>query len=82
MTQITAARDVPGHGEVRDVVLVAKERTYLKAVQSRVLELKAQGKSSDEEARLLSAEFRGQYPDWDNPDWISDAVRRFYSESR
>lgn len=30
-------------------------------------ELKAQGKSSDEEAQLLSAEFRVQYPDWDNP---------------
>jgi hypothetical protein len=45
-------------------------------------ELRAQGKASDEEAQLLSAEFRVQYPDWDNPDWISDTVRRFYSEFR
>jgi glyoxylase-like metal-dependent hydrolase (beta-lactamase superfamily II) len=72
---------VPGHGEVGDAALVSKERSFLKAVQSRVVELKAQGKSSEEAARLLLAEFQPKYPDWDNPGWISDAVRRFYSES-
>jgi glyoxylase-like metal-dependent hydrolase (beta-lactamase superfamily II) len=72
---------VPGHGEVGDAALVSTERTFLMAVQSRVVELKAQGKPSEEAAQLLSVEFRAKYPDWDNPDWISDAVRRFYSES-
>jgi glyoxylase-like metal-dependent hydrolase (beta-lactamase superfamily II) len=71
---------VPGHGEVGDAALIGKERTYLKAVQSRVMELKAQGKSADESAKLLSAEFRTKYPDWENPGWIADAVKRFYAE--
>jgi glyoxylase-like metal-dependent hydrolase (beta-lactamase superfamily II) len=71
---------VPGHGEVGDVALITAERAYLKAVQSRVAELKAQGKSADESAKLLSAEFRAKYPDWDNPGWVGDAVKRFYAE--
>jgi glyoxylase-like metal-dependent hydrolase (beta-lactamase superfamily II) len=72
---------VPGHGEVGDAGLVSTERSYLKALQSRVAELKAQGKSSAEAAQLLSAEFRMKYQDWENPGWIADAVQRFYSES-
>ena len=71
---------VPGHGEVGDATLIGIERAYLKAVQSRVAELKAQGKSAEELEKLLSAEFRGKYPDWDNPGWVGDAVKRFYAE--
>lgn len=71
---------VPGHGEVGDVTLVSKEQGYLKALQSRVAELKAQGKSSADTARLLSAEFQMKYPDWENPGWIADAAQHFYSE--
>src|SRR5216684_8656888 len=73
---------VPGHGEVGDATLIGIERTYLKAVQSRVLDLKAQGKSADESEKLLLAEFRAKYPDWDNPGWIGDAVKRFYAEAK
>jgi glyoxylase-like metal-dependent hydrolase (beta-lactamase superfamily II) len=73
---------VPGHGEVGDTTLIDTERTYLKAVQSRVTELKAQGKSADESAKLLSVEFRAKYPDWDNPGWVGDAVKRFYAEAK
>ncbi len=73
---------VPGHGEVGGAALISAERTYLKAVQSRVVELKAQGKSSEETAQLLSAEFRAKYPDWENPGWIADAAKRFYIEAK
>jgi glyoxylase-like metal-dependent hydrolase (beta-lactamase superfamily II) len=73
---------VPGHGEVGEAALIGIERTYLKAVQSRVVELKAQGKSAEESAKLLSAEFRAKYPDWENPGWIADAVERFYAEAK
>ena len=72
---------VPGHGEVGDATLFGKEQTYLREIQSRVAELKAQGKSSEEAAQLLSVEFRAKYSDWDNPGWIADAARRYYLES-
>jgi glyoxylase-like metal-dependent hydrolase (beta-lactamase superfamily II) len=71
---------VPGHGEVGDAMLITKMQTYLKALQSRVVELKHQGKSSAEAAQLLSAEFLMKFPDWENPGWIADAAKRFYSE--
>ena len=71
---------VPGHGEVSDAGLSAKEQGYLKAVQTRVAELKAQGESAQEAARLLTPEFQKKYPDWDNPGWIADAAEHFYSE--
>jgi glyoxylase-like metal-dependent hydrolase (beta-lactamase superfamily II) len=73
---------VPGHGEVGEASLIGIERTYLKAVQSRVAELKAQGKSAEESEKLLTVEFRAKYPDWDNPGWVGDAVKRFYAESK
>lgn len=72
---------VPGHGEVGEAALVTQERTYLEELQSRVIELKAQGKPAEDAAQLLSVEFRAKYPDWENPGWIADAVRRFYLES-
>src|SRR6202022_3187368 len=71
---------VPGHGEVGDAALVSKENTFLKELQSHVLALKAQGKSSEEAAQLLTVEFRAKYSDWDNPGWIADAAKRFYWE--
>jgi glyoxylase-like metal-dependent hydrolase (beta-lactamase superfamily II) len=71
---------VPGHGEVGEASLIGVERTYLKAVQSRTAELKAQGKSAEEAEKLLLVEFRAKYPDWGNPGWIGDAVKRFYAE--
>jgi glyoxylase-like metal-dependent hydrolase (beta-lactamase superfamily II) len=72
---------VPGHGEVGDASLINTERTYLKSLQARVVELKAQGKSAEETEKLLSVEFRAKYPDWENPGWIGDAAKRFYAEA-
>ena len=74
-------REEQGHGEVGEASLIATERDYLKAVQQRVAELKSQGKSADESAKLLTVEFRAKYPTWENPGWITDAVERFYSEA-
>ncbi len=71
---------VPGHGEVGDAGLITAEESYLKAVRSRTAELKAQEKSPQDAAQLLTAEFRMKYPNWDNPGWIADAVEHFYSE--
>ena len=72
---------VPGHGEVGEASLITTERNYLQAVQKRVQELKGQGNSADETAKVLSAEFRTKYPTWENPGWIADAVERFYAEA-
>ena len=82
LDELHARTIVPGHGEVGDASLVNQERLYLKGIQSRVAELKAQGKSADESAQLLSVEFQKKYPGWDNPGWIADAARHYYAESK
>ena len=71
---------VPGHGEVGDESLFGKERGYLKTMQTRVAELKKQGKSAEETANILATEIRAKYPDWDNPEWIPVVAQRFYAE--
>ena len=78
----TRARLFPATAKWATPSLIGIERTYLKAVQSRVAELKAQGKSADESEKLLAVEFRAKYPDWENPGWIGDAVKRFYAEAK
>jgi glyoxylase-like metal-dependent hydrolase (beta-lactamase superfamily II) len=82
LEELQPRKIVPGHGEVGDATLIAKEHTYLQEVQTRVVELKGQGKSPEAAAQLLTVEFRAKYPDWDNPGWIADAARRFYAESK
>jgi glyoxylase-like metal-dependent hydrolase (beta-lactamase superfamily II) len=71
---------VGSHGELGDASLISEYRNYLKAVQARVGELKGQGKSLDEVARLLTAEFQSKYPGWAYPVRIAVAAKVFYAE--
>jgi hypothetical protein len=51
----------------------------LSALRARVAELKAQGKSADETARTLRAEFRAKYPAWDQPLRVHGAATAVYA---
>ena len=74
------AKVVGSHGEIGDAALISEYRGYLKAVEARVRELKSEGKSSDEAAKLLTAEFQAKYPDWSAPVRIAGAVQAFYAD--
>jgi glyoxylase-like metal-dependent hydrolase (beta-lactamase superfamily II) len=63
LDELRPRKIVPGHGEVGGAALIGEEREYLKAVQSRVSELKGQGRTAEETAKVLNAEFRKKYPD-------------------
>jgi hypothetical protein len=65
-----------------DASLIAGIRSYLKALQARVMELKSQGKTSDEVSQLLSSEFQPKYPDWTGINAVQPAARAAYSEAR
>ena len=73
---------VPDHGELGDGSLIAKERAFLVDVQKRALELKRQGTSVEEAGKLLQAELKAKYPDWENMNPIPNVVRRVYEEAR
>jgi len=73
---------VPGHGEIGDVGLITAMRDYLVFVDDRVQQVKSQGSSVEDVENKLEPEVRAKYKDWDNPDWIKNAIDNFYSSAK
>lgn len=71
---------VPAHRDITVPSTIEAYRGFLLALQARVGELKRQGKSSDDTAETLRAEFRAKYPDWDQPLRIHGAATAIYRE--
>ena len=72
---------VPGHGEISDRQLIAQVKDYLTSLRARVEQLKEANQSLEQIQAALKPEFEAKYPNWDETDWITFAVERFYSES-
>jgi glyoxylase-like metal-dependent hydrolase (beta-lactamase superfamily II) len=72
---------VPDHGALGDGSLIAKERAFLLDLQTRSIELKRQGKSADEAAAIVTAEFKTKYPGWQSMGPVSNVVKRVYAEN-
>ena len=72
---------VPDHGALGDGSLIAKERAFLLEMQTRALELKRQGKSADEAASIVTAEFKAKYPDWETMGPVGNVVKHAYAEN-
>jgi glyoxylase-like metal-dependent hydrolase (beta-lactamase superfamily II) len=62
--RLRPTRIVPAHGEMGDGALIEVNRNYLQALQTRVRELKREGKTLDQTAEIATTEFRAKYPDW------------------
>jgi glyoxylase-like metal-dependent hydrolase (beta-lactamase superfamily II) len=62
LAPLRPVRIVPSHGEMGDGSLIETNLGYLKALQSRVAELKREGKTVDQAAEAVTAEFRTKYP--------------------
>ncbi len=69
---------VPGHGEIGDVGVITAMREYLVFVRDRVQQMKSQGTSLGDVESKLDPEVRAKYKDWDNPQWIKNAIDNFY----
>ena len=77
-------RIVPSHGAMGDASLIESNRTYLIQIQSRVAELRGQGRSAEEAGETLTTEFQSMYPNWRNgggPNAIARAVAAVYAEA-
>jgi glyoxylase-like metal-dependent hydrolase (beta-lactamase superfamily II) len=74
------ARIVPSHGEMGDGTLIERNRDYLQALQARVAELKREGKTIEQTAETISAEFKAKYPDWTGN--AGGAARAAYPEAQ
>jgi hypothetical protein len=73
---------VPAHGDLGDATMIDKDRQYLQALQTRVGELKKQGKSADEAVSVVAAEIAPNYPEWGNPAGSAATARAAFGESR
>lgn len=80
MDTFKAVKLVPSHGDVADAAIIGAYRDYFRALQARVAELKREGRSSDDAAKALTAEFSAKYPDWDQSVRIAGAVAVMYAE--
>jgi glyoxylase-like metal-dependent hydrolase (beta-lactamase superfamily II) len=73
---------VPSHGAVGDGTTIAANRAVMQAIQTRVRELKAQGRSADEAAAAIQSELQVQHPSWPRANGLSAAARAAYSEGQ
>jgi glyoxylase-like metal-dependent hydrolase (beta-lactamase superfamily II) len=73
---------VPSHGPTGPGTIIATNRSVMLAVQARALALKSQGKSADETASTVQAEFQAQHPQWGRANGLAAAARSAYNEGR
>src|SRR5262245_14854830 len=71
---------VGAHYGMGDLSIVAAYREFFTALRGRVAEMKMQGKSSEETAKTLGAEFAGKYPNWDQPVRVHTAAAAAYAQ--
>jgi cyclase len=82
LESLRPVRIVPSHGMMGDSSLIDQQRTMMKAIQARAVELKRQGESADETAQALQSEFQAKYPDWTAPARVGVIARTAYMEAQ
>ena len=72
---------VPAHGAVGPGSIIATNRTIMQGVQARARALKAQGRTIDETAATVQAEFVAQHPEWPRANGLASAARSAFAEA-
>jgi glyoxylase-like metal-dependent hydrolase (beta-lactamase superfamily II) len=62
MAALRPIRVVPSHGSLGDESMVEKHRTFLRALQDRVRDLKREGKSAADAEQILTPEMEAKFP--------------------
>jgi hypothetical protein len=65
-----------------DAILITRDREYLRAVQTRVGDLKRQGKTIDEVVQAVATEIAPKYPEWGNPGGSAATARAAFAEAK
>jgi glyoxylase-like metal-dependent hydrolase (beta-lactamase superfamily II) len=72
---------VPAHGEVGPGTIIATNRSIMEGVQARTRALKAEGRSADDTANTVQAEFQARHPGWPRANGLAAAARSAYAEA-
>jgi glyoxylase-like metal-dependent hydrolase (beta-lactamase superfamily II) len=73
---------VPSHGDIGDARLIDRDRQYLQALQTRVGELKKQGKTVDDAVKAVAQDIAPEYPEWGSPSGSGATARTAFAEAR
>ena len=73
---------VPAHGEVGPGTIIATNRSIMQGVQARARALKAEGRTADDTAKAVQAEFQAQHPEWPRANGLAAAARSAYAEAQ
>jgi glyoxylase-like metal-dependent hydrolase (beta-lactamase superfamily II) len=82
LTALKPLHVVPSHGKLGDATLIARDREFIQAVQTRVVALKREGKSIDEAVAAVVAEIAPQYPEFGNAANAGAMARAAYAEAQ
>jgi glyoxylase-like metal-dependent hydrolase (beta-lactamase superfamily II) len=77
--KLGAEHVLPTHSSPGDGSLVAKEKEFIVDLRTRALRFKQNNVSADEAGRLLTDEFKHDYPDWQIKD-VTNFVKSIYAE--
>ena len=73
---------VPAHGAAASGELIAANRTWVRQIRDKTLAMKAQGRTVDEAAAAIQAEFVAQHPAWPRANGLAALARSAYTEGQ
>jgi glyoxylase-like metal-dependent hydrolase (beta-lactamase superfamily II) len=73
---------LPDHSQPGDGKLIAEQRAFLIDLQERIAALKGQGKSAEEAARLISAEFQARYAGWTRLNFLERSITDTFGKAQ
>jgi hypothetical protein len=71
---------VGAHYGMGNATIISAYRDYIKTLRERVAQLKSQGRSADETAKIMRDEFHAKYPDWDQAVRVELAATVTYAQ--
>ena len=71
---------IGAHYEASDGSVISDYRKFFHDLRARVEQMKKQGRSAEDTATELRAEFRAKYPEWDQPLRVHTAALVIYNE--
>jgi glyoxylase-like metal-dependent hydrolase (beta-lactamase superfamily II) len=82
VARLKPALILPDHSKPSDGKLIAEQRAFLVDLQERVQALEGQGKSAEEAARLISAEFQAKYAGWTRLNFLERSVAETFGKTQ
>jgi glyoxylase-like metal-dependent hydrolase (beta-lactamase superfamily II) len=82
VTELKPALILPDHSLPGDSAMIPEQRAYMTDLLGQAQAAKSQGKSAEETARVVSAEFATKYAGWLRPGNLARAVGQAYKEAQ